>query len=326
MGMFYHDLREAMKNQAQGASPLPRIRWTALVCGLAVTMVTAVASAQKAPAAPPRSPKKTHRATKPMPAVPESIPEVTMPAPPPPERRTPEQMPPGIPQVSWDGSELTINADNSTLADILVAIRTRMGAEIDVPPNASRERIAARLGPGPARDVIATLLSWTDYDYIVQASDTDPLGVQSVLLTPRSKSDTAVASAGMGGYGGTPRRGRFGQGNSSHAETSRETPSTPEPETPTETPVAATQPTPAESQPVAAVASPASDAPSVQAEAQSVAVDIPPTQANLNAVAASSGSDSSPSPSSFAERVQNLQNLYQQRKQMTQDARKNPAN
>lgn len=313
-----------MKRLAQPALPLPGIRRTVIVCGLAVAMTAPALSAQQAPVAPVRKSRKTHRITKPKPAVPESIPEVSMPAPPPPARRTPEQMPPGVPQVSWDGSQLTISADNSTLADILVAIRARTGAEIDVPPNASHERIAARLGPGPARDVIATLLSWTDFDYIIQASDTDPLGIQSVLLTPRSKSDAAVASAGMGGYGGAPRRGKFGQGNSSPAETPRENPVTTEPETPTETPVAATQPAPAEPQPAAAVAPPASDSPSAQAEAQSVPIDMPSTQANLNAVPASSGSDSSPSSGGFADRMQTLQNLYQQRKQMTQDARKNP--
>jgi hypothetical protein len=84
-----------------------------------------------------------------------------------------------VPQVSWDGSQLTITADNSTLADILVAIRTRTGAEIDVSANASRERIAARLGPGPTREIIATLLSWTDFDYIIQASDNDPAGIHT---------------------------------------------------------------------------------------------------------------------------------------------------
>ena len=291
-----------MRNLAQGTPSLPCIRRAVLVCGLAAAMVVPAASAQHAAAVPPRSPRKTHHFAKPKPAVPESIPEVTLPAPPPPVRRTPEQMPPGVPQVSWDGSQLTINADNSTLADILVAIRARTGADIDVPPNASRERIAARLGPGPARDVISTLLSWTDFDYIIQASDTDPLGIQSVLLTPRSKSDDTVASAGMGSY--VPRRPnpRIGQGNSSPEEPS------PEAETPAETPVAVPQP-------VAAAAPPPADL--APAQAQSVPVEIPPTQANLNAVPASSDSP-------LSSGMQTLQNLYEQRKQMVQDSRKNP--
>jgi hypothetical protein len=328
MGMFCHDLREAMNRLAQPGSQLPAIRRTVIVCGLTVAMAAPAVSAQQAPTTALKSPRTTHRVTKLKPAVPDSLPEVTMPAPPPPARRAPEQMPPGVPQVSWDGSQLTITADNSTLADILVAIRARTGAEIDVPPNASRERIAARLGPGPARDIVATLLSWTDYDYIIQASDTDPLGIQSVLLTPRGKSDAVVASAATDGYGAAARRAnhRFGPGNASPAETpAQESSGSTQTETSTETPVAATQPAPAE-QPVAAVVPPAApDMPPAQAEAQSTPVDIPPTQANLNAVPASPGSDLSQSlGSSTEERMQTLQNLYQQRKQMIQDARKTP--
>jgi len=238
-----------------------------------------------------------------------------MPAPPPPMRQTPEQMPPGVPQVSWDGSQLTITADNSTLADILVAIRARTGADIDVPPTASRERIAARLGPGPARDVIGTLLSWTDFDYVIQASDTDPLGIQSVMLSPRSKSDTAVASAGMGTYGETPRRAnqRFSQGNANPAGTT-------DPGSSTEAPVATAQPAAAEPQP--AVVPTSADAAPAPTDAQPTPVESLPTQANLNPV--TSGSDLGQSSGGVADRMQTLQNLYQQRKQMIQDARKNP--
>jgi hypothetical protein len=223
-------------------------------------------------------------------------------------------MPPDVPQVSWDGSQLTINADNSTLADILVAIRTRTGAEIDVPPAASHERIAARLGPGPARDVISTLLSWTDFDYVIQASDTDSLGVQSVLLTPRSKSDTVVASAGGNGW---PRRANR---KLSPAENSaQENSSSSDAETLTETPIASTQPAASDPQPATAAATP-TEAPA-QAEARTSA----PAVAGLNAASTAQQSDLSQlSGNPNEQRIQLLQSLYQQRRQMTEDARKNP--
>jgi hypothetical protein len=231
-------------------------------------------------------------------------------------------MPPGVPQVSWDGSELTIIADNSTLADILVAIRTRTGAEIDVPTNASHERIAARLGPGPAREIIATLLSWTDFDYIIQASDSDPAGIHSILLTPRDKPETVVARAGMDSPG-TPRRRashRFGQANASPADA--ESSSSTEGATPEEVPVAAAQPAPVEPQPAPEVA--ASDVPPLQPDASS---STPRVQANLNSAATTANSDLNPPlGNSAGERIQTLQNLYEQRRQMMQDARKTPAN
>jgi hypothetical protein len=317
MRMLWPDLREALKNLGHLGSLCHTL--AAIACGLALAFAAPSLLGQQVPATPAPSPKRIHHSVKPKPAVPESIPEVILPAPPPPERRALEQMPPGVPQVSWDGNELTITAENSTLADILVAIRTRTGAEIDVPPNASHERIAARLGPGPAREIIATLLSWTDFDYIIQASDSDPAGVQSVLLTPRGKSDTTVASAGMDGPGASVPRAnhRLGHGNTSRPAEAPESDSS-EAES-TETPIAATQPAP---QPTTAVA--AADLSPAQPDAQT---NTPPMQANLNPALATANSDlSQSSGNSTEERIQTLQNLYQQRKQMIQDARKPPAN
>lgn len=304
-----------MKKLEQRGYSLTCARLAVIVCGLAAATAVPV-SAQLAPAAPGLAPRKAHRAVKPIPAVPESIPEVTLPAPPRPERRVPEQMPPGVPQVSWDGSELTITADNSTLADILVAIRTRTGAEIDVPANASRERIAARLGPGPAREIIATLLSWTDFDYIIQASDNDPAGIQSILLTPRDKPDAVVARAGMdnSAVGRRPSH-RYGQVNASPAEVNNSS----DAETSTEIPVAATQPAPVEPQPAAAA-----DVPPAPTDVPS---NTPPVQANLNSIPPTGSSDLNPPLASSAqERMQTLQSLYDQRRQMIQDARKTPPN
>ena len=324
MRMFWRDLREAVKKLEQSGCSVPCVTMSTIVCGLVVAMAMAASPvlAQQTPAAPAHSPRKAHRTAKPQPVVPESIPEVAMPVPPPPERRVPEQMPPGVPQVSWDGSELTIIADNSTLADILVAIRTRTGAEIDVPTNASHERIAARLGPGPAREIIATLLSWTDFDYIIQASDSDPAGIQSVLLTPRGKSDAVVASAAMDRFGASARRANHRVSQEPAPESS----GSPEAETSTETPIAVAQPAPTDPQSTAEVVPPAAqDGPPAQTEAPSRPLD---TQAALNpALGASQESALSQSAgSSNEQRMQMLQSLYQQRKQMTQDARKNPAN
>ena len=104
-------------------------------------------------------------------------------------------MPPNPPQVPWDGEQLTIKSDNSTLADILAAVRTRTGAGIELPEGGASERVAARLGPGPAREVLSSLLSGSDFDYIIQASDEDPLGIQSVFLTPRTNTSTGAGSA-----------------------------------------------------------------------------------------------------------------------------------
>jgi hypothetical protein len=129
----------------------------------------------------------------PPPVITETSP-IPAPPPAPPPVLTPEQMPPRPPEVTWDGKLLSINAENSTLSDILVAVRTRTGAAIDLPPATAGERMAARFGPAPAREVLTSLLSGTNYDYIIQASETDEDVVQTVILTPRGKGEELANS------------------------------------------------------------------------------------------------------------------------------------
>jgi len=92
------------------------------------------------------------------------------------------------PKVTYQEGQLTIIAENALLSDILSALHTLMGAEIDLPASASSERIWVRLGPGPARKVVSELLSGTDLNFVIQGSPTDPDGIQSVMLTPHNEA------------------------------------------------------------------------------------------------------------------------------------------
>jgi hypothetical protein len=107
---------------------------------------------------------------------------VTPPPPPP----TPEQMAPAPPQVSYQNGQLTIQSQNSTLADILNAVRRQTGTQMDVPPGAASQRIATRLGPGAPQDVLRSLLNGSKFDYIILGSANTPGGVQRLILTPRT--------------------------------------------------------------------------------------------------------------------------------------------
>jgi hypothetical protein len=98
-----------------------------------------------------------------------------------------EKKAPPPPKVTYQDGQLTIIAENSLLSEILSALHTAMGAEIDLPPSASSERIWVRLGPGPARKVVSELLSGTDLNFVIQGSTTDVDGIQSVMLTPHSE-------------------------------------------------------------------------------------------------------------------------------------------
>jgi hypothetical protein len=250
----------------------------------------------------------------------------------PPSRPTAEQLPLSAPQVSYADGQLTITAENSTLTDILTAIRAQMGADIDAPPSTSREHMVVRLGPGPAREVIASLLSWTDYDYVIQAADDDPAGVKSVLVTSRPKTGAGSASAGVQ----MARRSPFSRAGET-------TP--PPPEAPADDPVPLAPDTPTETVADQQAAQPATqpqapDQQTASADTQTAAPALPPRksdyansqpgldQATLDAQAAAAAaalqtsqdsadsSSSQPPQSKSQEMVQQLQRLYQQRIQM----------
>jgi hypothetical protein len=102
------------------------------------------------------------------------------------ESPAPTPAPP--PTISYKGGQLKIDAVDASLADILTKVAAVTGVTIDVPPAASETRMAVvQLGPGPAREVLASLLGDSNVDYLIQASDTDPLKVQSVLVMMREK-------------------------------------------------------------------------------------------------------------------------------------------
>lgn len=94
---------------------------------------------------------------------------------------TPAQMPATPPTVSFSAGELTINAPNSTLGDILREVRKQTGASIDIPGNAT-ERVMGVFGPGPARDVLSTILNGSHFNYVLLGSVTDPSGLDKVML------------------------------------------------------------------------------------------------------------------------------------------------
>ncbi len=112
--------------------------------------------------------------------------------PPPPRPLTLEERPAAPPQVVYRNGLLTIVAPNSTLGDILRAVRAQTGAVIDMPGN-TNERVVSRFGPGPARDVVAELLHGTDFNYAILGSPSDANALERIVLTSKS-SDMASGS------------------------------------------------------------------------------------------------------------------------------------
>jgi len=103
-------------------------------------------------------------------------------------------MPAVPPKVSFSNGMLTIVAQNSTLGDILRAVRTQTGAAVEIPPNAT-ERVVIHLGPGAPRDVLAALLNGSHFNYVMLGSPTNPAKVDRVILTSKSGTVPDAGSA-----------------------------------------------------------------------------------------------------------------------------------
>ncbi len=110
----------------------------------------------------------------------------------PPPPPTLEQMPSVPPKVVFSNGLLSIAAENSTLGDILRAVRNQTRAEVEFPPNAT-ERVVTHLGPGPVREVLASLLNGTHFNYVMLESATHPGLVDRLILT--SKAGAVINAA-----------------------------------------------------------------------------------------------------------------------------------
>ncbi len=109
-----------------------------------------------------------------------------------------DAIPAVAPQVSFQDGLLTIVAPNSTLADILRGVRKHTSADIEIPSTAS-ERVVTRLGPGPAREVMAELLNGSRFNYILLGSpDNANLLVRVVLVAKTSDAQSAGAAGAAG--------------------------------------------------------------------------------------------------------------------------------
>lgn len=114
------------------------------------------------------------------------------PAPAPAVEATPDS-PPNPPNVVCNGNQLTITTNNSLLGSVLADVHGCIGVKIDLPDGAATSRVFDKLGPGPAREVLAALLSSTGFDFVIGSSKSDPEKIESVLLMARAGDKAAGA-------------------------------------------------------------------------------------------------------------------------------------
>ncbi len=209
--------------------------------------------------------------------------------------------PAGPPTITYVGGQLSIRALDATLAEVLAKVSALTGAKLDVPSNASSDRMPiVELGPGPAREVLASLLDGSNLDYVIQASDADPAKIQCVTVMVREKKDARAIEAAD-----RSARSPFGRRGSAP----------PEPE---EAPVAE-NPAPAQPETTAAAEASPSAAPPDQPAQMALPSTTQPVQ--LVQPGLSAGAMSPPANLSSDSINPQLQQMYQQRMQMVQQER-----
>jgi hypothetical protein len=81
---------------------------------------------------------------------------------------------------------LSIRSNKATLSQVLFAVQQRTGADIAISAGAEQEKVVTDLGPGPAPEVLATLLNGSKFNFLILSSANDPRGLDRVILSPRA--------------------------------------------------------------------------------------------------------------------------------------------
>ncbi len=108
-----------------------------------------------------------------------------------------DSLPAVPPHVSFADGQLTIETPNSTLGDVLRAVHSQTLADMEIPASAT-DRVALHLGPGPAREVVATLLNGSRFNYVLLGAPGDPQKLSKVVLVAKAQSDAPGAPKAQG--------------------------------------------------------------------------------------------------------------------------------
>ena len=112
-----------------------------------------------------------------------------------PAQVSPARIPPGPVFTLYNNGELRIEAHNTNLQDVLRAVSNQTGTVIDMPP-APDEWVIGVFGPARIRDVLASLLSGSHFNYVMQGSAADPNILVRVTLSLRVENTAGDKSQG----------------------------------------------------------------------------------------------------------------------------------
>jgi hypothetical protein len=106
-------------------------------------------------------------------------------------------------KVTYKGGLLTISAENVSLSDVLHEVSAKTGATIDFPNGSATEPVFTNIGPGPVRDVLATLLNGTKFNYVMLGSANSSNTLEKIVLTQGDQT-TEVAQSSVPDSMGQP--------------------------------------------------------------------------------------------------------------------------
>jgi hypothetical protein len=208
------------------------------------------------------------------------------------------------PEITYEDGQLTIIAENVPISEIMKKLHALLGLEVDLPVETANERMWVRLGPGPPRKVVSDMLSTTELNYVIQGSEDDSDGIQTVSLSAREKtggpSATHDAQERVAGY-------QTQRGNN-RVESSADVENTAAAVPPVN--AAATGPSAKDK------SATAGDGTAQTASAADAAV-APPDPPDPEASKGSNGKSS-------AQMILQLQSMYEQRRQMQQQSQQTP--
>lgn len=229
---------------------------------------------------------------------------------------------PGAPlaplRVVCKGNQLTVAAKDSTLASILNEVQKCTGAKIDIPGDAAEVRFFDTIGPLPIQEGLSVLLTASGYNFVIQSSQSAPDKLEAVLLMPRG---TSPAADKTNERPLTPTRRVFlkmRQDALTEAGITGENIPSASAETST-APVSQPLSPNSENAPVNGNAS--SDA------NQGAATSTPPAVPQENASPSSPASDAAPAssePKTVEDQITNMQQMFEQRRQMMQTQPSSP--
>ena len=177
--------------------PRGKILGLGLLLAVSCALTTSLSTAQTAqpPQASPRTSASTGKPvqkSKSHTKKPEPVAEVPQTPPPPP---TLEQQPPVAPQVTYKNGQLTIDSRNATLSQVLRSVQAQTGASVEIPPGAGSERVVATLGPGQPKDVLASLLAGSKFNYVILGQADNTGAVQKVILMASAGGSVGTTAA-----------------------------------------------------------------------------------------------------------------------------------